>query len=577
MNAPRQIDAVDGIEPGRRLIRVDADKGVSLSERLANHFHRLAWRTPLHALRLRGRYPLKLLGVPQDPIPGDIAEGNAILAGRISLRGEAIELAELDFAGLSVSAALSEHLHAFAWLRDLAAAATRQAGAGLAEKILGHWLAVHGAKVAQPAWRPDLCARRILNWACYAPMILSSNDLVYRSAVLNGLARQARHLDRSADKAPRGLPRVTAWSGVIAAGLLIPGGEGRRLHGEAGMVRALAQAQSADGGLFDRSPLSQLELVERMAQLMAVYAMRRIDPPEALAAALAKAVPALLGVTLGDGGLSSWQGSGPISALRVDAAIRASGIRTRPLRQSADWGYHRLSAGQIRLVFDAAPPPVTKASGAAASTLAFELSDGPHRIIVNCGGPAGGASDFPPALADALRATAAHSTLVIADTNSTATYPDGSLGKGVAEVAVDRQERDGGSIIEATHDGYVRRFGFEHRRRLVLGDDGRELLGEDVLLPVARRRLRSQVHPVAVRFHLAPGAEVTLTADNQGALIRIEGGPLWQFRCKGGTLALEDSLWVDEQGWPRMTQQLVIGTEVPTGGLSLSWILRRAG
>lgn len=577
MNAPGQTDALDGIEPGRRLIRVDADKGVSLSERLANHFHRLAWRTPLHALRLRGRYPLKLLGVPVDPIPGDVAGGEAILSGRIILRGETVHLVELDFAGLSVSAALSDHLHAFAWLRDLATVASRQVGAGLAEKILGHWLRVHGGSVTQPAWRPDLCARRILNWACHAPMILSSNDLVYRSAVLNGLARQARHLDRSADKAPRGLQRVIAWSGVIAAGLLIPGGDGRRLHGEAGLARALAFAQGTDGGLIDRSPLSQLEFVELMSQLMAVYAMRRIDPPETLSGALARAVPALLGVTLGDGGLSSWQGNGPIAAQRVDAAVRASGIRTRPLRQSAEWGYQRLSAGQTRLVLDAAPPPVMRQSGAAASTLAFELSDGPHRIIVNCGGPAGGASDFPPALADALRATAAHSTLVIADTNSTATYPDGSLGKGVSEVSIDRQEREGASMIEASHDGYVRRFGFEHKRRLALGNDGRELSGEDVLIPVARRRLRSQVHPVAVRFHLCPDAEVTLTADSQGALIRIADGPLWQFRCKGGTLGVEDSLWVDEQGWPRMTQQLVIGSEVPAGGLGLSWILRRAG
>ena len=364
---------------------------------------------------------------------------------------------------------------------------------------------------------------------------------------------------------------------MIAAGLLIPGGDGRRLHGEAGIARALAHAQGSDGGLIDRSPLSQLELVELLSQLVAVYAVRRLDPPDPIRDALTRAVPALLGVTLGDGALSSWQGSGPIGEQRVDAAIRASGVRTRPLRQAGDWGYQRLTSGQTRLVFDAAPPPVMRLSGGAASTLAFELSDGPHRLIVNCGGPAGGAADFPVGLADALRATAAHSTLVIADTNSTATYPDGSLGKGVSEVSIDRQEREGGSALEASHDGYVRRFGFLHKRQLMLGNDGRELVGEDVLLPVMRRLRRSQVQPVAVRFHLAPEAEVTLTADGLGALIRIEGGPLWQFRCKGGQLAVEDSLWVDESGWPRMTHQLVVSAEAPAGGTSITWMLRRAG
>src|SRR3546814_13490280 len=61
----------DTIEPGKRLIRLPADKGLSLGDRLANHITRLTWRTPLHAFRLKGRFPLKLLGVPEDPVPGD--------------------------------------------------------------------------------------------------------------------------------------------------------------------------------------------------------------------------------------------------------------------------------------------------------------------------------------------------------------------------------------------------------------------------------------------------------------------------------------------------------------------------
>ena len=576
MNAHGPIDTADGVEPGRMLIRVDNDRGLSLTERLANHFHRLAWRTPLHSLRLRGRYPLKLLGVPADPLSGNARAGEAIIEGRIEHRGESVDLTELDFTNLSVSASLFDHLHSFAWLRDLGTTNHPHAAA-MAERIVAHWLSVHGGTVSQQVWRPDLCAKRVLFWACYAPLILSSRNLVYRSAVLNGLARQARHLDRSADKAPRGLQRVIAWTGVIAAGLLIPGGEGRRLHGEDGLRRALDSAMSSDGGMLDRSPLSQLELIEGLSELAAVYAMRKIELTGELTAALGRAVPALLGISHGDGGLSSWQGIVPVAAARVEAAVSAAKVRARPLRQAADWGYQRMTGGHTRVIIDAAPPPVQRlARGGAASTLAVELSDGTHRLVVNCGGPGGGSADFPAGLADALRATAAHSTLIIADTNSTATYPDGSLGRGVYEVACDRAETDAGSRLEASHDGYVRRFGFLHKRQLQLAANGRELAGEDLLLPVGRRvRMRSS-QPVAVRFHLSPEVEVTQTADGLGAVLRIDGGPLWQFRCKGGTLSVEESLWVDEGGWPRNSRQLVIVTETPAGGASLSWIFRRA-
>src|SRR3546814_5550863 len=78
--------AQDGIEQGKRLIRLSGDKGLSLSERVANHFYRLTWRTPLHAMRLKGKYPLKLLAVPDDPIPGDERAGKALRAGYFLFR-----------------------------------------------------------------------------------------------------------------------------------------------------------------------------------------------------------------------------------------------------------------------------------------------------------------------------------------------------------------------------------------------------------------------------------------------------------------------------------------------------------
>nr|WP_299597348.1 heparinase II/III family protein [Sphingomonas bacterium] len=563
------------MEPGKRLIRVK-EEGSSLTQRLAAHLQKLAWRTPLHNLRLRGRYPLKLLGVPENPLPGDSRAGAAILGGRIVHGGETLDLEKLDFSSTPMSPAMADHMQSFGWLRDLAAAAPRERAAPVAELILRNWLATHATDVTDPAWQPDLWGRRLLAWFAHAPLILSSNDHIYRSAVLNTLARGARHIDRSADKAPAGPQRVAAWAGVIGAGLLVPGGDPRLAHGEAGMARALGTAMYGDGGLANRSPVAQLELIETLARLRAVYQVRRKEPSGAISHALARAVPALQGVTLGDGGLSSWQGGAPIPAARIAAAVEASGVRTRPLRQARDWGYQRLVAGQTTLVLDAAPPPIARlTAGGCASTLAFELSDGPHRLIVNCGG-AQGAATLPAELAEALRTTAAHSTLILADTNSTAIHADGSLGRGVIEVELDRQELDSGSRVDVSHDGYVRRHGFVHRRQLLLTADGRQLTGEDVLTPSGRKRARDALD-FTLRFHLHPHVEVSSTADGMGALLRIAEGALWQFRCRGGTLTIEESLWIDRIGRPRGTSQIVVSGATPAGGTSIGWVLRRAG
>lgn len=313
-----------------------------------------------------------------------------------------------------------------------------------------------------------------------------------------------------------------------------------------------------------------------LAMLRAVYDVRREAMPDFLQMAMNRTVPALLGITHGDGGLGSWQGSAAASDTLVEAVVAATGVRSRPLRQARDWGYQRLSAGQTVLLVDSAPPPVSHlAVAGCASTNAMEISDGPYRLVVNCGGAAMAGAAITEDLAQGLRTTAAHSTLILADRNSTAIMNDGTLGRGVTEVELERQELEQGSRLEISHDGYVRRLGFTHRRLLLMGTDGREIRGEDMLLPAGRRK--PVATPFAVRFHLAPDVEPTLTADKQGALLRIQMGPLWQFRSGGGALTIEDSLWVDGDGRPHPAKQLVVTGETAAGGASVGWLLKRVG
>ena len=522
----------------------------------------------------RSRQPLKLAAVPRDHVQGDRQRGDALLAGRLMIGSDALNLADIDFAKVGASGAAAEQLQGFSWLRDLAAAASRENGARLAEAVVGRWLIAHGAKVDE-AWAPHLWGERILFWAAYAPYILSSADSGYRSALLNTLARGARHLDSSADKAATGLNRVTAWCGVVAAGLLVQGGVPRVARGEAGLARALTTAQFDDGGLVNRSPFAQVLLVDRFGLLRACYHAAKQEIPEGIEAAAAASLAALHGVALGDGALSSWQGCGPGEASRLTALIEGCGLRARPLRQARGWGYQRMSALGTIVLLDAAPPPPQKvAAHGSASTLAFEMSDGGQRLIVNCGGPGPLPSALPPQLIEGLRTTAAHSTLVLDDSNSTNIRPDGSLGKGVEDVTIDRSEDNDASRLEASHDGYVRGFGLTHKRSIMLGNDGKELRGADQLIAKGRKKIRDSAS-YSVRFHLAPGVEATITADGMGAILRSKGAPPWNFRCRGGMLTAEESLWIDGRGQAQRTTQLVIVGEVSALGGEIGWQLRR--
>lgn len=522
----------------------------------------------------RSKQPLKLVAVPRDHVRGERSRGEALLAGRFTIGAQSLSLKDLEFGQVGASGPLAEQLQGFSWLRDLAAATSREKGARLAEAVVGRWLLAHGTRVDE-AWAPQLWGERILYWTAYAPYILSSGDGGYRSALLNTLARGARHLDSSADRAPAGVERITAWCGVIAAGLLLQGGVARVARGEAALARALTSAQFDDGGLISRSPFEQVQLVDRFGLLRACYQAAKQTVPDGIEAAAQASLAALHGIMMGDGALSSWQGCNPGEAARLTALIEGCGMRARPLRQARGWGYQRMSALGTILVIDAAPPPPQKmAEQGSASTLAFELSDGGQRVVVNCGGPGPLPTELPHELVQGLRTTAAQSTLVLADTNSTNILEDGSLGKGVEDVTIDRTEDNDASRLEASHDGYVRGFGLIHKRSVMLGNDGKELRGSDQLIAKGRKKIRESA-PYAARFHLAPGVEPTLTADGMGAILRSRGAPPWNFRCRGGNLAIEESLWIDGRGRPQRTSQLVIVGEVSALGGEIGWQFRR--
>lgn len=567
---------------------------VAPSQGLGKRLIRLAYRLGVPSAVIEA--PLKrppsprVLATVQSPLTGNRKAGMALRSGHLLVLGVKHKLAKVDFASSArQSEGYARMVHGFGWLRDLAASAPREQASPNAERITKAWMeanhtADHGASERGPAFEVGHAAHRLLAWLVHAPLVLSGGDRALRRRLLGEIEATARMLDRKTPRCRDGLDAVAGWCAITAAGLLLPAGKARRIYGEAGLIRALGEMVAVDGGVLSRSPLAQIEAIGLLIDLRACYAAVRRDMPEALGVMLELLVPPLLALRHGDGGLGSWQGAGAVSARTVEGLIAASGVRARPLKNTLDWGYHRLRAGKTTVQFDAAPPPAARhARQGCASTLAFEMSDGPFRLVVNCGGAALAGGLVPARIEQGLRATAAHSTLVLDNVNSTSVLLGGKLGKGVSTVEVDRREivgannRPVATHIEASHDGYAARFGLIHGRSLVLAADGRQLRGEDVLRPQARRGKRGKIG-FAIRFHLGPEVEARVSEDGKGATLYLPDGSAWQFRQGGAmALAIEDSLWVDGNARPHTTRQLVIEGMVPRSGGRFSWIFKKMG
>lgn len=573
----------EDLTPGRALAISDfAPPSASVSERLM----RLAFRMGVSHSTIVApfRKPLRprLLATVAPPLEGDRAAGMALRAGHFYIHGVKAPFAQVDMGPLgNLSPPFERVVQGFAWLRDLASSGTPPQCRQVGERLLQAWLDANPQMGKGPAWHVENVGLRLMAWLVHAPLLVSGEDRALRHRVMAVVADTARWLDRNVRKAEDRLGEVIGWCAIIAAGLLLPEGKPRRLFGEAGLAKALGEAVGEDGGLLSRSPDAQMQVIASLVELRACYEAAGREPPPLLGTMLHMLVPPLLALTHGDGGLGNWQGSGATKASRLARLVEASKVRTRPLKDPKGWGYQRVTARKATLLLDGAPPPFERhARHGCASTLAFEFSHGEHRLIVNCGGAALAGGQVPVRIEQGLRATAAHSTMVLGDANSTAVQIDGKLGAGVGEVEIDtRQVKLGNGTatrIEASHDGYAARFGLVHRRILILRDDGQELRGEDVLVPSGRKGKRGKVS-YAIRFHLGRHVEATLGEGGRGASLLLPDGSLWQFMTGAESLEIDESLWVDGNGRPHPVQQLVIEGLASRGGGNFAWLLKRMG
>jgi uncharacterized heparinase superfamily protein len=178
------------------------------------------------------------------------------------------------------------------------------------------------------------------------------------------------------------------------------------------------------------------------------------------------------------------------------------------------------------------------------------------------------------------RATAAHSTLTIDDTNSSVILDQagaiaGSVGARPDAIAAVQQEAEGNQWLDASHDGYARRFRVIHHRRLFLAASGEDLRGEDRLSASGSANAVKSGR-VAIRFHLHPQVRAELAADAGSVLLILGEGQSWRFRAAGGTLALADSVYMGRVGEMQRTQQIVVSATVKPD-LMVKWAFRREG
>lgn len=540
---------------------------------------RILWRRGFIYRRfLKGQLADHIVFHPWDALPRRLEDADSLLRGRFRFYGQTVDVPD----GVSVfdlkppSGLWQEALHSFAWLPALSNAGG-EAARKLATNLIGQWVKRH-THYSEPVWLPHIMALRLAAIFSHGRLVIANSELMWRSKLFVSLREQSRMLERISAEAPDGLPRLEAAAVLALSGLCLDDSARRR---DAGLARLEAEIERQilpDGGHVSRSPEALLSAYRHVIMVLEALSAVNEEPPHVLRNAHDRMAPMLRFFRHADGALALFNGGAEGDPRMIAGLLARDDVRGQPFHHARHSAYQRLTAGRTLCLMDCGrTPPGPFALEAHAGAGAFELSSGNHRIVVNCG--TGGLTH--QAWNSALRATAAHSTLILADTSSAHILPAGFardllgprlLGGPVAPVSR-RIETAQGWAAEAMHDAYVPAFGLRHERQLTLSPQGLMLTGRDRLVPAATGVPAGQ--GFAVRFHIHPDVR-TSRLEGGGVLLKLPGGEGWRFRAGGGVLDVEESVYL---GGPvvRRAEQLVLSGTTREGPTEVAWIFEQVG
>ena len=202
-----------------------------------------------------------------------------------------------------------------------------------------------------------------------------------------------------------------------------------------------------------------------------------------------------------------------------------------------------------KLFFDVVQPNKDMiSSNLNAGTLSIEFSGYGEKIFSNCG-----SSESFGKNPEYLRYSAAHSTIILQNTNISEIKEANPHIKYPQSVVFRKDSNEYDEIFEGSHNGYVKKFNKIIKRKLIISKNNNILNGEDSFISFKNNNERLMFH---IRFHLADEMTYNFTNNKKNIILKTKMNNIWLFKSNT-ELKIEDSILVDNN-FIKPIKQIVI-------------------
>ena len=267
-----------------------------------------------------------------------------------------------------------------------------------------------------------------------------------------------------------------------------------------------------------------------------------------------------------DGSIPLFNGSNNIYTKEIYNSLNKVSFFKKRIFSNVDNGIAFYSDKNLKIFFDVVQPNRDMiSSNLSAGTLSIELSGFGEKIFTNCG-----ASENFGKNPEYLRYSAAHSTIILQNTNISEIKEGNPHIKFPQSVVFRGETNKQEEIFEGSHNGYLKKFKKIIKRKLIIHKNLEKLEGEDSLISYKESDKRLVYH---IRFHLADGIVFNFTNNKKNIILKTKLNNIWLFKSDM-ELMVEDSIIVDNNS-TKPTKQIVIKGILSDKKIIRKWSLEK--
>ena len=423
-------------------------------------------------------------------------------------------------------------LHSFFWLFTIDLKSSKK----ITQSIILNWIEKN-QKYNSKNWEIDILSKRIIAWISNSRLSYDDSDESYKEKFNNNIKKQINHLINEITRSKLVNDKMIGCASIILTGLSYK--DEKYLNYGLNLLKKIINFSFDVQGFPKSRNLRQLIFYLKYFILIREWLKEsQNEIPEYLNEII---------FYLGQNYNFIWQNTnqnllfnGNHINQNNDFDKYLSFHNYKFKNESNEYGgYVILKNKNVILSVDLGSSPEKKFSKDYQSgALSFEIFFNNCKLISNCGY----FQNYKHQLNSISKSTAAHSTMIL-DNRSSCKFKKDSDGifKIDQELKILKK-----SItfekkywnISGSHDGYLKKYGIVHERKIEFFIEKNKFIGTDKL--IKKKKFKSS--NFEIRFHFEPGVKITKTQDEKSILVELENSG-WKFSSKNHKIDVETGLY----------------------------------